>query len=250
MNRATLSKGTRLDTNGETNHMSTDTKTELAPPAYAPYATLISSLDGLKKNGIPSTGKIDKTLFDNYAGSVRTQLLGAYRFFGLTDANNLVQPKLPELVNADQEGRKRLLKGLIEQKYARIIGLDLSTISQGQLDEAFRGFDISGSTLVRAERFFIKACVELGIPISKRISEKGSKNATTPRAPKSRGRASSSAKLHEKADHINGKPSHRSLTWEDRLLQKFPAFDPKWPDELKAKWFEGFERFMAARKES
>lgn len=28
------------------------------------------------------------------------------------------------------------------------------------------------------------------------------------------------------------------------LLAKFPEFDPKWPDEIKAKWFEVFEQFM------
>lgn len=226
--------------------MSTDAKIDSTTPAYLPYPTLISSLESLKKNGIPNTGKIDKTLFDNYAGSVQTQLLGAYRFFGLTDANNLVQPKLPELVNADPEGRKRLLKALVEEKYARVIALDLPTISQGQLDEAFRAFNVTGSTLVRAERFFVKACLELGITISKRISDKGTKNASaTPRPP--RRVKANGAKRDEKPEQADAKPATRLPTWEDKLLQKFPVFDPKWPDDLKTKWFEGFERLMAAK---
>jgi hypothetical protein len=209
----------------------------------------MSSLDSLKKNGIPSTGKIDKTLFDSYAGSVRTQLLGAYRFFGLTDNNNLVEPLLPELVNSDTEARKRLLKGLIEQKYARILALDLGTISQGQLDEAFRTFNINGSTLVRAERFFVKACVELGIPISKRISEKSAGKSTANPARSTKGRSKSGgAKRDNKAENMSAKPVPRTPTWEDKLLNKFPVFDPKWPDDLKAKWFEGFERFMGAKQ--
>jgi len=29
-----------------------------------------------------------------------------------------------------------------------------------------------------------------------------------------------------------------------QLLEKFPTFDPTWPDEIKAKWFEGYERLL------
>jgi hypothetical protein len=28
------------------------------------------------------------------------------------------------------------------------------------------------------------------------------------------------------------------------LLAKFPDFDPAWPDDIKAKWFSGFDTFM------
>ena len=28
------------------------------------------------------------------------------------------------------------------------------------------------------------------------------------------------------------------------LLSKFPSFDPSWPDDVKAKWFEGFDRLL------
>jgi hypothetical protein len=35
-----------------------------------------------------------------------------------------------------------------------------------------------------------------------------------------------------------------------QLLAKFPPFDPAWPDDIKTKWFEGFQQFMAHAKQS
>jgi hypothetical protein len=33
------------------------------------------------------------------------------------------------------------------------------------------------------------------------------------------------------------------------LLSKFPALDPAWPDDVKAKWFEAFDRLMNSIQE-
>jgi hypothetical protein len=35
--------------------------------------------------------------------------------------------------------------------------------------------------------------------------------------------------------------------WAEQLLSKFPQFDPTWPDEVKLKWFDGFDRLMKGR---
>lgn len=43
-----------------------------------------------------------------------------------------------------------------------------------------------------------------------------------------------------------GSPS--SDVYRTQLLAKFPEFDPSWPDEIKAKWFEGFSQFMEMAK--
>jgi hypothetical protein len=53
----------------------------------------------------------------------------------------------------------------------------------------------------------------------------------------------SGAKVDQsKADAANrggAKPEYMAA-----LLDKFPAFDPAWPDDIKAKWFDGFQVFM------
>ncbi|MGA7339756.1 MAG: hypothetical protein WBE72_19470 [Terracidiphilus sp.] len=210
-------------------------------PVYAPYATLLSALDNLRTHGIPSTGIIDKSLWDTQSGAVQSQLLLALRFLGLIDEQNRVQPPLPILVRASAEERKTLLKPIIEQKYQSVISLGLATISQGQLEDAFRRFEISGSTLDRAIRFFVKACQECGIQISKRVSDKVRNSTTNPTRRRRNGGG-----RREVAEEQPGQfeETSSSSRIEDKLLAKFPEFDPSWPDPLKTKWFEGFERLM------
>jgi hypothetical protein len=35
--------------------------------------------------------------------------------------------------------------------------------------------------------------------------------------------------------------------WAERLLSKFPEFDPGWADDVKLKWFDAFDRLMKGR---
>jgi Family of unknown function (DUF5343) len=38
---------------------------------------------------------------------------------------------------------------------------------------------------------------------------------------------------------------HKHKSVVNQLLDKFPPFDPAWFDELKAKWFDGYQRLLA-----
>ncbi len=214
-----------------------------ATPVYVPYATLLSALDALRQHGIPATGKIDKSIWDSQSGTIQAQLLLGFKFLGLIDEQKKVLPALPPLVDANPTDRKPLLKKIIEEKYRPIVSLDLTTISQGQLDEAFRKFDINGSTLVRATRFFIKACTELGIPIAKRFVER-----SRPTGPRKKKSPNGPKKAEEGTPNEQQGIQQIKGTWEEQLLGKFPPFDPNWPDELKTKWFQGFERLMGAKR--
>ena len=218
-------------------------KTAKVTPVYVPYATFNTALNSLRADGIPGTGTIDKTLWDSQSGAIQGQLILAFKFLGLIDENRKVQPGLPELVEASDETRKPLLKKLIEDKYKNIIALDLSTISEGQLSDAFRGYDISGSTLVRAVRFFVKACQEVGIPISSRIAEKKRASSSTPR----RRRGTNGGRRNDGSSEGASGSTPSGKNWEEQLLAKFPEFDPTWPEELKSKWFEGFDRLLKAK---
>jgi len=221
--------------------MESEKDTRSSTPVYVPYATLISALENLRTHGIPGTGKIDKSIWDTQSGAIQGQLLIAFRFLGLIDDNNRVLPNLPLLTKSSPEERKGQLKRIIEEKYKSIVSLDLNTISQGQLEEAFRAMNVSGSTLVRAVRFFVKACQECGIPISKRVSEKVRGAASS--IPRKR-KASNGGKREEEDSHRDPGLGNQAKAIEDKLLDKFPPFDPSWSDELKTKWFEGFERLM------
>jgi len=217
-----------------------DQTSKTLAPAYVPYATFMSALDNLRTHGIPNTGIIDKSLWDTQSGAIQGQLLLTFKFLGLIDEQNRVLPPLPVLSKASGEDRKVALKPIIEEKYKQVIALGLSTISPGQLDEAFRKLNVNGSTLIRAVRFFVKACQECGIPISKRIVENARSSAVTAlRRPKKNGGGK-----REPDEQHTSEEVRVSSSIEDKLLAKFPEFDPNWPDQLKAKWFEGFERLM------
>jgi hypothetical protein len=213
-------------------------------PVYVPFATFLTAVDALKRDGIPGTGKIDKSLWDSQSGAIQGQLLIAFRFLGLIDEHNRVLSALPPLVSASADDRKPIIKKLIEASYSKLLTLDLNTISQGQLDEAMRGYGVGGSTLIRAVRFFVKACQETGIPISKRVSEKVRGGSSGPR----KRRAPSGARTPVDPPPITTSPADApSTAWEAQLLAKFPAFDPAWPDELKTQWFAGFGRLMESK---
>lgn len=214
-------------------------------PVYVPYATLVSALDALKRDGVPGTGKIDKSLWDTQSGAIQGQLLLAFRFLGLIDEHNRVLPALPPLVDASPEDRKPILKKIVEERYAKLLALDLKTITQGQLDEALRGYNIGGSTLIRAARFFVKVCQETGIPISARVSEKVRTGSPSPTQRKRR--ASPNSGNHHQ-EEIQDQATTGAGAWEEKLLEKFPTFDPSWPDALKTQWFEGFTRLMKAKE--
>jgi len=213
-------------------------------PVYVPWATFISALDALRQHGIPASGKIDKSIWDSQSGTIQSQLILGFKFLGLIDEQKRVSPQLPPLVSASPEERKPILKKLIEEKYQSVIAQDLMTISPAQFDEAFRKFGVSGSTLDRATRFFVKACTQLDIPIAKRFLERSKSTTSTPRKRRANAGARHSEDGSSESGENRNNEGRTAGSWEQQLLSKFPSFDPQWPDELKAKWFEGFERLM------
>jgi hypothetical protein len=216
-------------------------------PVYVPYATFTGALDALKRDGIPGTGRIDKTLWDTQSGAIQGQLLLALRFLGLIDEHNRVTPALSPLVEASPDDRKPILKRIIEEKYSKLLSLDLATVTPGQLDEAMRSFGVGGSTLIRAIRFFVKACQETGIPISSRVAGQQPGSPSVPRKRRSGGSPRRVEDNQGNHGNIHLPKPEVSGAWEEKLLEKFPPFDPAWPDELKTKWFAGFERLMQAK---
>lgn len=227
--------------------MATEKGGTTSTPVYVPYTTFVSALDSLKRDGIPGTGKIDKSLWDSQSGAIQGQLLLAFRFLGLIDEHNKVLPALPPLVAGSPDDRKPILRKIITEKYDKIVALDLNTITQGQLDEAMRSYGIGGSTLLRAVRFFVKACQETDIPISNRVATSSRTQNGTPAPRPARRRTNGNARRTDGDSAPPPAPPPAASTWEEQLLGKFPAFDPNWPDALKEKWFAGFDRLMGSK---
>ena len=102
---------------------------------------------------------------------------------------------------------------------------------------------MSGGTLPKAIKFFIEAAKDAGIELSPYI---GKIRATGPRSTGSRVKKTNGEKQNGVLPHkdpLTQIPSG-DISWQQLLLAKFPSLDPAWPDEVKTKWFEGFNKLM------
>jgi hypothetical protein len=88
-------------------------------------------------------------------------------------------------------------------------------------------FSLKSSTTKKCIKFFIDMSNDAGIPVSpfinsKKLSSRIAKNTAT-------------IQNYENGD---------TASWETKMLEKFPSFDPSWSDEVKASWFKAFDELM------
>lgn len=139
--------------------------------SYIPYKTLTNTLDRFRSGHLPN--RIDRTVFPGQSGAAQTQLLAAMKFLGLIDEElNTPTDVFKKLVPADEATRKKLLRGVLETSYAELFKLDLLKATPGQLNETMAAhYTVSGSTLVKAVRFFVAAATDVGIELSPLLSK-------------------------------------------------------------------------------
>jgi hypothetical protein len=129
---------------------------------YVPFRTFLTAVEGLER-GVPN--QLDRSVWPSYSGAIQGQLLGAFRFLGLMDENRAPTAELREMA-AKPEGRRALLRRLIEKNYAPLVALDLPRASPRQLDEAMRAYGLGGATHKKAVSFFLQAAQYAGLPLS------------------------------------------------------------------------------------
>ena len=107
-------------------------------------------------------------MWPSKSGADQATLLAAFRFLGLIDANNGVQPQLDKLVAAQEgtDAEKEVLGGILREHYADLFALNLETITPSQFSEALGKYGPTGSTRERARRFFLKAAEHCGVKMS------------------------------------------------------------------------------------
>ena len=106
------------------------------------------------------------------SGADQTALLSAFRFLGLIDEKDRVQPPLQKLVDVPEGAavEKEVLGAAIRQSYAELFQRNLETITPAQLAEAIGKYGPTGSTRDRAVRFFLKVAGHCGVKISGRLT--------------------------------------------------------------------------------
>lgn len=165
----------------ETDGLTADEGESRIAPAYGSYPSLIKIVDKMKEHGIPPV--LDRSFFGNQSGSLTAQQRGSLRFLGLIDADYRPTDEMTLLVEADEAGRKEILRELAMKAYAEQVKLAQVNGTQGQLADSFRKLGITGSTVERAISFYLTLAEDLGLPTSshfKKIATPAA-NGTRPR---------------------------------------------------------------------
>jgi hypothetical protein len=220
----------------------------LTIPPYVPYRTFQTFLEFLLEEGIPD--RIDRTVWGSrFSGSSGTQLMTTLKVLRLIDSGGRPAQDLGDLVHAEGEDRRSTLRHVLERFYGPVFELDLQRASKGQFHEAFRKFGTKEGVLTKCEAFFIRAAQAAGIELSKRIvAGRHGASRTRSTIAQARPRAASSAVVAPEkivapveAEITTASGSIR-LELADRILAKYPDFDPAWDPAVQAKWLEGMTR--------
>ena len=224
-------------------------KRQSAP--YVGFPSYKNMISGFHDNVIPS--RVDRSVLAKFSGIVGSQLLAALRFLDQIDGDGRPKASLEPLVIAyGTDDWPAALEKTLKVAYKPIFELNLKNASPAEFTERFRAFyPAEGDTLRKALTFFLNAAREANIEINNYIlknKKPRSGVAKKPRPPKS--------EVKEQDRHDDGgKPDDQSAEGEGTnkfkqdLLDKFPPFDPAWPDNIKAEWFKGFDQFMEMARE-
>jgi hypothetical protein len=213
-------------------------------PPYVSYRSFITLLEELQR-GVPA--RIDRSYWgDKFSGSTGTQLVSALRFLNLVDANGVPTVQLRELATAKSLQRSETFKKISYESFTFLASssFDTKTATYAQLEEMFNEFyQVDRDVARKCIKFFIELCEDASIPLSEFITKKSKKVHSTPvveKIPKRNGIRTNQNLVIPNIAELVPKP----VSWKELLLQKFPSFDPTWPNDVQLKWFEAFDELL------
>jgi hypothetical protein len=166
-------------------------------------------------------------------------LQGSLLFFDLMSVEGVPTAKLHQLVNSEGESRRAVLAEVIRSAYGPLFTeLDITRATQAQIREHFRSRGASGDICRKCVSFFLAISSEAEIPLSPHLRK------SSPRVKVKKVTSVDMVRVGGGAE-LAGYPA-----WVEKLLEKFPNFDPEWPDELKKKWFDAFKSLKSALLET
>lgn len=215
-------------------------ETETSPP-YTTYKTYKSFIEQMKQDGLPS--QIDRSLLPRMSGSGQSALISTLKALNLIDENGVTSAELHMIVEKEEDEAAEALDSVARKTYSFLFssGVNLKRATAKQVEELFRSQGIGGSTVDRAIHFYVALADDLGWSVSPHV--KNRKPSASPKKLKMRRpKAVSEASSTEKPSTAASDTNHSSI--KEKLVDKFPEFNPEWSAEVQAKWFEGFSRLM------
>jgi hypothetical protein len=206
-----------------------------AVPAYISYKTFSNFIDTLHRVA-PMPNRIDRSVMGSLSGSNQSHLLAALRYLGLISPTRTPTRELTELVKANNEDHKIILRRVLTGSYPFLFeGFDLRGATIQEIEERFARAGASGDTLRKCVAFFLSAAKIAGIQTSPFASAKRRPRRTAGAALKS----GYSSRAEDQGGHSVA-PGRSPKT----IMPGLPEFDPTWPNEIKAMWFEAYQELI------
>lgn len=143
-----------------------EAKAKVAPAPYLPFLTFKAAIESLEQ-GVPKN--IDRTIWRNQSGVVQTQILMAFRFFCLVDANDRPTDLLHEVVDR-KDDRPALFTKLLNEAYRALLDHDITKMTPKMLDDEMERYNVTGETKRKAVTFFLKMAKFGGFPMHPLLS--------------------------------------------------------------------------------
>lgn len=218
---------------------------KLAPP-YVPYRTFENVIQRLSATGIPT--RIDRSFLSSFSGSTQAQIFTTLRYFAFIDEHGNPTPMLEKFVKSKEPEKQGIMKEILTASYPFIFkqGIDLSKITSDHIGKLFEEAGARGDTTRKSIKFFMMAAEAAGIkssPYLKKLRIRGPRKTGNKGKRTEEGKSPAQPKIDEEPPSL---PANKTL--QDLLLSKFPTLDPSWSDEVKAKWFDSFNKLMAELK--
>lgn len=240
-------------------------------PPYVTYATWTRVLDDVK---VRKPTLLDLSYFRDLglSDSTGVTVRAALYFLGLVEGDGMPTERFAELVSAEGDARRGVVRELIEDGYAPIVGdIDLEHATMGHLLDCFKRAGAEGNVGHKCVTFFLALAKDAGMVLSPNLLTKSRVGAPQRRdiggIGVSRGgsgvQRSRSARrsVGVGAGHLAGKlpafdpgwpkevrdewlEHDRTLQISMALLEKFPSMNAEWSDEVKVKWFECWKEIL------
>jgi hypothetical protein len=206
-------------------------------PAAAPYPAFVTALRTFKRHGLPAV--IDSSaLRKRFTGGVVTQLIASFSALNLVNDQNAPSDLLRRLVCAVDEGDwPAAVAEMLFGAYPETLLSSLSAATPAKLNqslsEAFETVGVSDRRQIVG--FLLGAARDAGLEISAYLNPPAGSRGKLYLGPADAGVPSQ-------------QESDQQAQLAAKLIEKFPEFDARWPDELKEDWFAQFKELVALVK--
>jgi hypothetical protein len=222
--------------------------TDSTPGPYAPTTAILALIERYRQKGLPPPINEDILRRAGVSESLVSRTLQALITLDLIDEQGKPTTTLDGLQLAPEAEYKHRLEDWLRSAYADVLAfVDPAMEDDVRIHDAFRSYKPAGQR-ARMVTLFTGLFAAAGVRAEIRRAKPGPKPTNRQRAI---GRSEPKLNSEGRSDSVPIAPAtttaeHKhSKSVIGQLLDKFPEFDPAWSDDIKSKWFEGYQRLLA-----